>query len=174
MKLLSTPLLLATAAGLSLAACNNDAGEEESVTEAEVETTTLTGAIPADSRFAAALEKAGLATLFEGPEPYTVLLPPDDAFPEELPEDGEELASILTMHILPGTILAEDIQAALDREEGASLELPTYGGSNLTVTSGEGGLMVAVDGGEAVRLVPGEQTLENGALHRIDGLLVTG
>ena len=78
------------------------------------------------------------------------------------------------MHILPGTILAEDIQAALDREEGASLELPTYGGSNLTVTSGEGGLMVSADGGEAVRLVPGEQTLENGALHRIDGLLVTG
>lgn len=157
------------AVALPLTACGSDT--PESVTEAEASSETLTGAIPADSRFAAALEEAGLSTLFEGPEPYTVLLPPDAAFPETLPEDKEELASILTLHILPGTILAEDIGAALDREEGGSLTLPTYGGSDLTLERAEDGSLTVSAGGSPVRLTPGDATLENGAIHRIDGLL---
>ena len=159
------------ALSLPLAACGSE--EPASVTEEEgADTQTLTGAIPADSRFAAALEEAGLATLFEGPEPYTVLLPPDSAFPEELPEDKEELASILTLHILPGTILAEDITNALQQADGEGLTLPTYGGSDLTLAQGDGGLTVSAGGG-TVALTPGEATLENGALHRIDGLLTS-
>ncbi|WP_343344550.1 fasciclin domain-containing protein [Sphingomicrobium sp. XHP0239] len=159
------------ALALPLAACGSD--EPASVTEeGAAETETLTGAIPADSRFAAALEEAGLQTLFEGPEPYTVLLPPDSAFPEELPEDKEELAAILTLHILPGTILAEDITNALEQAGDDGLTLPTYGGSDLTLAQGEGGLTVSAGGG-AVALTPGETTLENGALHRIDGLLTS-
>ena len=159
------------ALSLPLAACNG-AEEETSVTEEAAETETLTGAIPADSRFAAALEEAGLATLFEGPEPYTVLLPPDSAFPEELPEDKEELAAILTLHILPGTILAEDITNALQQADGEGITLPTYGGSDLTLAQGDGGLTVSAGGG-TVALTPGDTTLENGALHRIDGLLTS-
>ncbi|MCJ8191217.1 fasciclin domain-containing protein [Sphingomicrobium aestuariivivum] len=157
---------------LTLAACGNDGATEEAVSDVSADPETLAGAIPADSRFAEALGAAGLDGLFEGPEPYTVLLPADDAFPATLPEDKEELAALVTLHILPGTILGEDIASAFDQAEGGELTLPTYGGSDLVVTRSEGGFMVApASGGEAVALTPGDGPLEDGAVHRVGGLL---
>ncbi|MCM8558145.1 fasciclin domain-containing protein [Sphingomicrobium sediminis] len=160
-------IALAAALALPLAACGGNA--PESVTEADADPGTLSGAIPADSQFAAAMEAAGLANLFDGPEPYTVLLPPDSAFPETLPEDAEAVAEIVTLHILPGTILAEDLVAALDQNDG-SVSLPSYGGANLDVLRDGDAIRVSV-GGNSVTLTPGEAELEDGAVHSIDGLL---
>lgn len=163
--------LLALPLAFALAACDDSAsGTGEAVSEADADTGTLAGAIPADSRFAAALEAAGLDSLFEGPEPYTVLLPPDDAFPETLPEDEEELAALLTLHILPGTFLGDDILAALEDDASGEVTLPSYGGSDLTVTRQGDQLRVSA-GGDPVVLSPAGEPLEDGVVHRIDGLL---
>ncbi|WP_265587518.1 fasciclin domain-containing protein [Sphingomicrobium arenosum] len=157
---------------LTLAACGDTGATEEPVSQVDANPETLAGAIPADSRFAEALGAAGLDSLFEGPEPYTVLLPPDSAFPETLPEDKEELAALVTLHILPGTILGEDIAAALDKAEGGELTLPSYGGSDLVVRrDGEELTIAPSSGGAAVALTPGDGPLEDGAVHQVAGLL---
>ena len=80
---------------------------------------TLLHALDEDGRFAVlldALEAAELSELLGGDERYTVFAPTDDAFdalPEgalsELMDDPAAIEAVLTYHIVPGMILADEI-----------------------------------------------------------------
>lgn len=68
----------------------------------------------------AAVKAAGLVPVLQGEGPYTVFAPTDEAFAklpkgtvEELllPENREHLVKILTYHVIPGKLLAEDVVA---------------------------------------------------------------
>ena len=65
------------------------------------------------------------------------------------PEGRPELTRTLTYHILPGTVLAEDIGKAIDNGKGKAV-LATMGGGTLTATR-EGDQIVLTDsaGGKA-------------------------
>lgn len=67
---------------------------------------------------AAALQAAGLVETLKGEGPFTVFAPTDKAFGklpkgtvEELlkPENKEKLIAVLTYHVVPGKVLAEDV-----------------------------------------------------------------
>ena len=67
---------------------------------------------------AAALKAAGLVETLKGKGPYTVFAPTDEAFGklpkgtvEELlkPENKDKQTAILTYHVVPGKVLAEDV-----------------------------------------------------------------
>ena len=87
------------------------------------------------------------------------MLVPDDAAFDKLPagtldswmkpESRAELTGVLTYHILPGTILADDIGKAIDNGKGKAV-LATMGGGTLTATK-EGDKIVLTDaaGGKA-------------------------
>jgi len=69
---------------------------------------------------AAALEAAGLVEALSGKGPFTVFAPTDEAFAklpkgtlEELlkPENKEKLAGILTYHVVPGRVYANQLEA---------------------------------------------------------------
>ena len=162
--------IISVAGAFALVGCGGgDADGNMTAEEAAEETG---DAIAADSRFGQALEAAGMSALLDGPEPYTFLVPADEAFPADMPTDAETLAPILSQHILPGTILRQDMVDALDRADGGSVELPSYGGENITLTrEGEGDAITVSVGGASAQLLPdGESRFDHGVVHQIDAV----
>lgn len=115
-----------------------------------------------------AVTAADLAETLSGEGPFTVFAPDNDAFAkipkadlDELlkPENKEKLAGILTYHVVPGTLAADDLKD----------------GDELTTVNGEK-LMVSVEG-DSVKV--GDATVtqadvfqSNGVAHVIDTVLM--
>lgn len=164
------------ASALTLAACDNDPPEGMNEAVEEVGGNLADG-IGDDSRFAAAMAEAGLSPMLEGPAPYTIIVPGDDAFAAlddaDLPEGDERkeaLGALLSTHILPGTILSEDIGNAIAQGDGAA-ELPTMAGSTITAQQGDDGLTLTLADGNTVAVTAADERYDNGVIHRVDGLL---
>ena len=141
---------------------------------------TIAAGINQQSRFFAAAKAAGLDATLGGPGPYTVLVADDAAFGKlpagtadnwMKPESRAQLTGVLTNHILPGTMLAEDIGKAIDNGKGKAMLL-TMGGETLTATR-EGGKIVLTDaaGGKAT-VTKADEKHSNGVVHHIDTVLV--
>ena len=120
---------------------------------------------------AQAVKAAGLDATLANPGPYTVLVPRDEAFASvegalkdpAKPENRAELTRILTYHILPGTVLVEDLGKAVDNGKGKAL-VQTMGGQTLTATK-DGGKIVLTDGsGGKAMIVEGDQKRSNGVV----------
>jgi uncharacterized surface protein with fasciclin (FAS1) repeats len=140
---------------------------------------TIANGLNANSRFAQAAKAAGLDATLAGPGPYTVLVPSDEAFGKvegalkdpANPQNRAELTRILTYHILPGTVLIEDLAKAVDNGKGKAL-VQTMNGETLTATE-DGGKVVLTDasGGKAT-IVEGDQQRSNGVVQQIDAVLM--
>ena len=89
------------------------------------------------------------------------------------PENRAELTRVLTYHILPGTVLIEDLGKAVDNGKGKAL-VQTMNGQTLTATK-DGGKIVLTDGsgGRAV-IVEGDQQRSNGVVQYVDAILTPG
>ena len=141
---------------------------------------TIAAGLSQDSRFFAAAKAAGLDATLGGPGPYTVLVADDAAFGKLpagtadnwlKPESRAQLTGVLTNHILPGTILAEDIGKAIDTGKGKAVLL-TMGGGTLTATR-EGGNIVLTDAaGTKATVTKADEKHSNGVVHHIDTVLV--
>ena len=179
------PLAVAAAA-LALGACDKGqkASQPGAAQTGEAKNAagekTIAAGLDQNSRFFAAAKSAGLDATLAGPGPYTVLAPDDAAFAKlpkattdawAKPESRAQLTGILTYHILPGTILADDIGKAIDNGKGKAV-LATMGGGTLTATR-EGGKIVLTDsaGGKATVTGPDEKR-SNGVVHHIDTVLM--
>jgi uncharacterized surface protein with fasciclin (FAS1) repeats len=89
------------------------------------------------------------------------------------PEGRSELTRTLSYEILPGTVLAEDINKAIDSSNGKAV-LATMGGGTLTATR-EGDKIVLTDsGGGKATIAKADETLANGVVHRTDAVLMPG
>ena len=180
-------LVLVTSPLALLAACNQDgAGDADSSTpgqpaEAQKKAgdQTIAAGLDANSRFAQAAKAAGLDGTLAGPGPYTILVPRDEAFAKvegalkdpANPQNRAELTRVLTYHILPGTVLIEDLAKAVDNGKGKAL-VQTMNGETLTATK-DGGKVVLTDasGGKAT-ILEGDQQRSNGVVQSIDAVLV--
>ena len=114
---------------------------------------------------AAAVEAAGLTETLSGEGPFTVFAPTDEAFaalPEgtldELLANPEQLASILTYHVVEGEVTSDQLT------EGQ--EVTTVNGAPATITL-EGGPMI----NEAMITQPDIQA-SNGVIHVIDAVIL--
>ncbi|MCK2183752.1 fasciclin domain-containing protein [Halomonas getboli] len=116
----------------------------------------------------AAVKAAGLVETLKGEGPFTVFAPTDEAFaalPEgtvdELlkPENRDTLTAVLTYHVVPGRIMAEDAMAA----DSAS----TVQGQDISITTMDGQVMV----NDATVIQPDIEA-SNGVIHVIDGVLM--
>jgi uncharacterized surface protein with fasciclin (FAS1) repeats len=175
--------------GLALAlvvlpACNKaDDGNQAANAAAGIskgaEGTTIASGMAQDSRFLAAAKSAGLDATLSGPGPYTVLAPSNAAFDKlpagtldnlQKPEQKGELMRLLTYHILPGVVLAEDIGKAIDNAKGKAV-LATVGGETVTATK-EGDKIVLTDvAGNKATVVKADEKRSNGIVHEIDSVL---
>ena len=171
---------------LAASACSGgdgDAGTSNAAggpsAEAQGGEKTIGAGLDQDSRFFQAAKAAGLDATLAGPGPYTVLVPADDAFAGApagasqnwaSPEGRAQLTGVLTYHILPGTILAEDIGKAIDNAKGQAV-LATMGGATLTATR-DGDRIVLADGsGNKATVTKADDRFSNGVVHHIDGVL---
>jgi len=77
------------------------------------------------------------------------------------PENKEQLASILTYHVIPGKVMSSDIA-------GKTLEVETVEGSNLSIDATDG---VMVDNATVVQA---DVEASNGVIHVIDTVVMPG
>lgn len=115
----------------------------------------------------AALKAAGLVETLQGPGPFTVFAPTDEAFAklpagtvESLlkPENKQKLIGILTYHVLPGKVMAADVKTMSAR---------TVNGQDLAITVESGGVMV-----NNAHVVVTDIAASNGVIHVIDNVVL--
>ena len=163
-------------------ATTDNVSVSENATEAAGNSTIAQGieGSASDSKFVAAAKSVGLDKTLAGPGPYTVLVPNDAAFDKMpagavdnlmKPESRAQLTGVLTYHILPGTILAADIDKAIENGKGKAV-LATMGGATLTATK-EGDTITLTDAAGTKATVTGaDDQRSNGVVHRIDAVLM--
>ncbi len=116
---------------------------------------------------AAALEAAGLIETLKGAGPFTVFAPSDDAFAKQAPgtveewlkpENKDKLVAVLTYHVVPGKVMAADVQ---------TMKAATVSGKELDVVKTDAG--VTVDGANVVTT---DIECSNGVIHVVDQVLM--
>ncbi len=120
------------------------------------------------STLVAAVQAAGLEETLRSDGPFTVFAPTDDAFAklpagtlEDLlkPENKDQLASILTYHVLSGKVMSGDIA-------GKTLDVETVQGSTLSIDATDG---VKVDNATVIKA---DVKASNGVIHVIDTVVM--
>jgi uncharacterized surface protein with fasciclin (FAS1) repeats len=133
-----------------------EAGDIVAVASANPDFTTLVAAVQA----------AGLVETLQGPGPFTVFAPTNEAFAALpaglvdallLPENVDALVAVLTYHVVPGTVMAADVAAG---------DVATVQGENITVTT-DGGVKV-----NDANVVATDVVASNGVIHVIDAVIV--
>ena len=170
---------------LAVSACNNDgaggnAAPEAQTPEAEkaAGTKTIAAGLEPNSPFMTAAKAAGLDQTLAGPGPYTVLVPDDAAFagaPEGTfdakPENRAQLTGVITNMILPGTVLAADIDKAIEAGKGKAV-LATMGGGTITATKEDGKTVLTDSAGKKAVVTQADQQFSNGVVHRVSAVLM--
>lgn len=130
----------------------------------------------------AAVKAAGLVDTLEGPGPFTVFAPTNEAFAKlpagtvqnlVMPENKATLTKILTYHVVPGRYSANDLMM-LARQEGGQATLKTVQGETLTIEPGRSGrsLYVADAQGHTARITISNVMQSNGVIHVISSVLM--
>jgi len=172
-----------TASLLTVAACDNKSGNSTGQTPAAAKAAgsqTIAAGLPQGSRFMAAAKAAGLDKTLAGPGPYTVLIPDDSAFAAlpagtmDKPADPQQRAgvtSILTYHILPGTVLAADIGKTIDNAKGKAV-IMTVGGQTFTASKYGDKIVFTDSAGHQAHVTKADEQYSNGVVHHIDAVLM--
>lgn len=182
-------LILGLAIGLgALAGCGTEADGNSANTGSRSEAKAGNGAVSSktiavglegNGKFIGAAKAAGLDQALGGRDYYTVLVPSDAAFAKlpagtlenlSKPESRTQLTSMLTYHILPGTMLVDDLGKAVDNGKGKAV-LGTMGGAMVTATREDGKIAITDGNGQKVLLGQPEEKYANGVVHRIDTVL---
>lgn len=117
----------------------------------------------------AAVQAAGLADTLSGDGPFTVFAPTDAAFaalPDGTldsllqPENRDQLAAILTYHVVPGKVMSGDLA-------GKTTEATTVQGQAVTIDAMGGGVSV-----EGASVVQADIEATNGVIHVIDQVIL--
>lgn len=116
----------------------------------------------------AAVRAAGLVETLQGEGPFTVFAPTDEAFAklpagtvEELlkEENREQLISILTYHVVPGKLLAEEVLQLKGAE--------TAQGQSVRFSLRDGGAYI-----DDARIIRTDIEASNGVIHVIDSVIL--
>ena len=115
----------------------------------------------------AAVKAAGLVETLQGPGPFTVFAPTDEAFAklpkgtvEDLlkPENKAKLVAILTYHVVAGKVMAADVK---------TMKAKTVNGQSLDVKVIDGAVTV-----DKAKVVKTDVAASNGVIHVIDTVVL--
>ena len=130
----------------------------------------------------AAVKAAGLVDTLSGPGPFTVFAPTNDAFAKLpagtvdtllKPENRGTLTSVLTYHVVPGRVSAEQLMSMI-RSGGGMARLTTVQGGTLTAKM-MGGNVVLIDGKGGMATVTQANVYQsNGVIHVTDAVSLPG
>jgi uncharacterized surface protein with fasciclin (FAS1) repeats len=129
----------------------------------------------------AAVKAAGLVETLEGPGPFTVFAPTNEAF-DKLPagtvdtllkpENKPTLTKILTYHVVAGRLSATDLMKKI-KEGNGSAELTTVEGGKLWVMLHDGKHIMLKDEKGGTALVTIANVFQsNGVIHVIDSVVM--
>lgn len=127
----------------------------------------------------AAVQAAGLEATLRGEGPFTVFAPTEEAFADLLAAldvtAGELLAhprlkEVLLYHVVPGQVVAADVQDAISGSGTDSFSTTTALelGEELTFTFGDDGILI----NDTVNIIDTDIFATNGVIHVIDAVLV--
>lgn len=159
-------LFLALTLVFAVAACGGDDEDESAATADIVDTAVAAGNF---TTLASLLETTGLVDTLKGEGPFTVFAPTDDAFaalPEGtldelgLPENADQLESILLYHVADGDVRSSDLS------DGQ--EIDTVQSAPITITIDEDGTVKAND----ATVTQADIEASNGVIHVIDSVLL--
>ncbi len=129
----------------------------------------------------AAVKAAGLVDTLEGPGPFTVFAPTNEAFKklppgtvESLvkPENKPALTKILTYHVVPGRLSAQELADMVDKGGGKAM-LKTVEGDGLTVMrKGNHHLTLTDDKGDVATITIADVFQSNGVIHVVNGVMM--
>lgn len=178
---------IAVAAAALLVACGSD-DNDATTTEAPSTEAPMTTEAPMDteapaeepgdivaiasgsedfSTLVAAVSAAGLVETLQGEGPFTVFAPTNAAFEALpaglvdkllLPENKDLLVQILTYHVVSGAVMAADVVAG---------DVPSVEGSNIAVTTNDGGVQV-----NGANVTTADLVASNGVIHVIDAVIL--
>ncbi len=115
----------------------------------------------------AAVEAAGLVETLKGEGPFTVFAPTDAAFAalpagtvENLlkPENKEQLAAVLTYHVIPRKVMAADLKD--------DMKVATVQGAEVTIDLDNGPMV------NDAKVVTADVAADNGVIHVIDKVIL--
>jgi uncharacterized surface protein with fasciclin (FAS1) repeats len=132
------------------------------------------------STLVAAAKQAGLVETLASEGPFTVFAPTDDAFgmlsKESLDtlmmdENKEQLAQILTCHVVATEAFAADI-AKMISDDGGAHDVPTVGGCTLSAYMEGDELKLKDENGRVATVTIANVDQSNGVVHVIDRVLL--
>lgn len=191
MKKIGGKALLLAASVTLAAGCQQSETQDDQQAKAQAQGENATGATDGNiaqalsrssdlSTFVSAVKTAGLDATMAGSQPYTVFAPNNAAF-QKLPEGTAEglmqpdqkgqLTTIITHHIVPGVVTAQDLSRAIEKG-GGKADVATVGGGNLTASQDGGTIVLTGPGGGQARVMPSDQAQSNGVVHTVDTVLM--
>jgi uncharacterized surface protein with fasciclin (FAS1) repeats len=124
------------------------------------------------STLVTAVKAAGLVDTLSGTGPFTVFAPTNEAFAalpagtlDTLlkPENRATLSSILTYHVVSGSVYAKDVKAG---------SVTTVNGAKFTVSVNNGSVYLTDDKGSMAKIVTTDIAASNGVIHVINAVLL--
>ncbi|MFO6430582.1 fasciclin domain-containing protein [Erythrobacter sp. W302b] len=182
-------MTFASVAALALVACASEAPAEDTAadTTAVADDATGVGTIVevaqgdnAFSTLVTAVTAADLGATLSGTGPFTVFAPTNDAF-AKLPagtveklttDDKETLKSILTYHVVPGTIDAATLTNAITQAGDEGYTITTVQGATLNAKVVDGGVVLTDAAGNTAKVTATDVAASNGVIHVIDTVLM--
>jgi len=128
----------------------------------------------------AAVKAAGLVEVLEGPGPFTVFAPTNEAFAKLpagtvdtllKPENKEMLVKVLTYHVVPGRVSAADLMRQITAGNGKA-ELKTVQGETLTATMNGKHIVLTDEKGDNSMVTIANVFQSNGVIHVVDTVLL--
>jgi uncharacterized surface protein with fasciclin (FAS1) repeats len=128
----------------------------------------------------AAVKAAGLVETLEGPGPFTVFAPTNEAFAKLpagtvdtllKPENKATLTKVLTYHVVSGRWSAAELKKQIKAGNGTA-ELKTVEGGKLWATLHDGQIMLKDEKGDMATVTIPNVFQSNGVIHVIDTVIM--
>jgi uncharacterized surface protein with fasciclin (FAS1) repeats len=135
---------------------------------------------PIHKTLVAAVKAAGLVDTLNGPGPFTVFAPTDDAFAKlpagtvdtlVKPENKDTLVKILTYHVVAGKITSKQL-AKMIKKGGGKATLKTVQGEDLTASMSGANIILTDAKGGTSTITTADVFQSNGVIHVIDTVLM--
>ncbi len=128
----------------------------------------------------AAVKAAGLVDTLQGPGPFTVFAPTNEAFaklPDGTvdtllkPENKDKLVKVLTAHVVAGKLTAEDLMRKA-RANGGRYNMRAVSGDALTAVVKGRSLYIFDESGGAAKVTIADVEQSNGVIHVVNDVLL--
>ncbi len=129
----------------------------------------------------AAVQAAGLVDALQGPGPFTVFAPVNDAFAalpagtvETLlqPENKDTLVKVLTAHVVSGNITAEDLMRRAKASSDGFYHFNTLSGDALSAQVRGSNVYIYDESGNAALVTISDVNQSNGVIHVVNKVLL--